>query len=84
MSDDRTPVTPDAVWPEDTEDPEALLVDWYVAEGAEVEEGESLCTIQVEKVDADVPAPAAGTVAEIAVQEDDVCTREDTLAWIES
>lgn len=84
MSGDRTPVTVDAVWPDDTEDEEAIVVDWFASEGADVTAGETLCTIQVEKVDIDVPAPTDGTLDEIAVDEDQVCGPGDTLAWIVS
>ncbi|UWG46845.1 Pyruvate/2-oxoglutarate dehydrogenase complex, dihydrolipoamide acyltransferase (E2) component [Halanaeroarchaeum sp. HSR-CO] len=83
MSGERTAVTPDAVWPEDTDEAEAVLVDWFVTEGASVTEGETLCTIQVEKVDIDVPAPADGTLVEIGISEDQVCAPGDTLGWIE-
>lgn len=83
MSGDRTPVTVDAVWPEETDENEAVLVDWFVGEGASVAEGDTLCTIQVEKVDIDVPAPTDGTLVDVEVSEDQVCAPGDTLAWIE-
>ncbi|MFW6265457.1 MAG: biotin/lipoyl-containing protein [Halanaeroarchaeum sp.] len=83
MSGDRTAVTPDAVWPEDSDENEAVLVDWFVGEGAPVVEGDTLCTIQVEKVDIDVPAPTDGTLVEVSVGEDQVCAPGDTLGWIE-
>ncbi|ALG81236.1 lipoyl domain-containing protein [Halanaeroarchaeum sulfurireducens] len=84
MSGDRTPVAVDDIWPEDTDPEEGVVVDWYVSEGASVEDGETLCTIQVEKVDIDVPAPVGGTLAEIVLHEEQVCGPGDTLAWIES
>jgi len=83
MSADRVPVEVDAVWPEDTEDDEGVVVDWFVREGRQVEEGDLLCEIQVEKVGVDVGAPAAGELVEIVVDEDGEFTRGDTLAWIE-
>lgn len=82
MSGDRIAVAVDAVWPAEAEEDEAVVVDWFVEEGASVDAGTTLCTIQVEKVDIDVPAPAAGTVDEIAVDEDGVCAPGDVLAWI--
>ncbi|MFB6069532.1 MAG: lipoyl domain-containing protein [Halanaeroarchaeum sp.] len=82
MSGDRVRVTVDEVWPEETDEEEAVVVDWFVSEGASVEAGATLCTVQVEKVDIDVPAPAGGTVDEIVVEEDGVCGPGDTLAWI--
>lgn len=72
-----------AVWPEDAEDvDEAVVANWFVREGATVEEGEPLCEIQIEKVSVDVPAPASGTLSEIQLRENDEFTRDDTLATI--
>ena len=74
-----------AVWPEDAEDvDEAVVANWFVREGATVEEGEPLCEIQIEKVSVDVPAPASGTLSEIHLRENDEFTRGDTLATIDS
>lgn len=83
MSDDRVPIPVDSVWPDETDEEEAVVVDWFVSEGASVEEGTTLCTIQVEKVDIDVPAPTAGTLVEIAVDEDGVCAPGDVLGWLQ-
>ena len=55
------------------------MITWFAREGREVSAGERLCEVQVEKVDVDVHAPAAGTLAEIARE-----GRGDALAWIES
>lgn len=83
MSGGRVAVEVDAVWPEEAEEDEGVVVDWYVREGAAVDEGETLCTIQVEKVSVDVPAPAAGTLAEIALGEDETFERGDALGYVE-
>lgn len=83
MSGDRIAVEVDAVWPDETEEDEGVVVDWYVGEGAMVEEGGTLCTIQVEKVSVDVPAPAAGTLVEIARREDDTFERGDVLGYVD-
>jgi len=83
MSEARVAVEVDAVWPADVDAEEGVVVDWFVREGARVEADETLCTIQVEKVDVDVPAPVAGEVVEIALAEDAELRRGDTLAWIE-
>jgi pyruvate/2-oxoglutarate dehydrogenase complex dihydrolipoamide acyltransferase (E2) component len=72
------------VWPEDQQDvEEGVVANWFVREGAAVDEGETVCEIQVEKVSVDVPAPATGEVAEILVGENDEFTRGDALARIE-
>ncbi|MFB6132483.1 MAG: biotin/lipoyl-containing protein [Halanaeroarchaeum sp.] len=82
MNEDRVAVTVDAVWPEDTDEEEAVVVDWFASKEDRIEEGATLCTIQVEKVDIDVPAPVAGVVDEIVVGEDEVCRPGETVAWI--
>jgi len=84
MSQERVAVEVAAVWPDDVEAEEGVVVDWFVREGRAVEEGETLCTIQVEKVSVDVPAPAAGDLAEVVVGEEEEFARGDTLAWIET
>jgi pyruvate/2-oxoglutarate dehydrogenase complex dihydrolipoamide acyltransferase (E2) component len=70
-------------WPEDTDSDEGVVVNWFVREGATVEEGADLCEVQVEKVSVDVHAPAAGTLDEIVCGEDDEFARGDTLAWLQ-
>jgi pyruvate/2-oxoglutarate dehydrogenase complex dihydrolipoamide acyltransferase (E2) component len=81
--DDRVAVPVDDAWPDDAEADEGVVINWFVREGQSVAEGDSLCEIQVEKVDADVLAPVDGVLAEIVSREDDEFGRGDTLAWIE-
>ena len=83
MSPDRVPVEADGIWPDDVDAEEGVVVDWYFGEGTAVDEGETLCTIQVEKVSVDVAAPTTGTLDEIVLVEDDEFDRGATLAWIE-
>ena len=83
MSDERVAVGIDELWPEDTGEDEGVVVDWFEREGASVEAGDLLCVFQVVKVNVDVESPVAGVLDEIVKEEDDVITREDTLAWIE-
>jgi 2-oxoglutarate dehydrogenase E2 component (dihydrolipoamide succinyltransferase) len=47
------------------------VVEWYVAVGDSVAAGESLCTIETEKVTVEVESPVAGTVAEIRAEVDE-------------
>lgn len=84
MSDEpeRAPVTLDE-WPDDADSDEGVVVNWFVREGATVEEADNLCEVQVEKVSIDVFAPVDGTLTEIVCEEDDEFTVGDTLAWIE-
>ncbi|ELZ78397.1 lipoyl domain-containing protein [Haloferax larsenii] len=71
------------VWPEDADDvTEAYLANWFVREGSAVDQGETLCEMQVEKVSIDVTAPVSGTVTEIVVGEGVDFDRGDVLARI--
>lgn len=73
-----------AVWPADSTDvEEGVLSNWFVREGASVEEGETICEIQVEKVSVDVPAPASGTLTDVLVGESEEFARGDALARID-
>jgi pyruvate dehydrogenase E2 component (dihydrolipoamide acetyltransferase) len=44
---------------------EALLISWTVAVGDALEEGAEVATISTDKVDVELPAPRAGSVAEL-------------------
>ncbi|ELZ81262.1 lipoyl-binding domain-containing protein [Haloferax gibbonsii ATCC 33959] len=71
-------------WPDDADDvAEGYLANWFVREGSAVDEGETLCEIQVEKVSIDVAAPTAGTVTEILVAEGGDFDRGDVLARVQ-
>lgn len=82
MTGDRVEIAVDDYWPDDTESDEGVVVNWFVREGAAVDEGEPLCELQVEKVSFDVEAPVAGELEEIRFGEDEEFSRGDTLAWI--
>ncbi|MBM3510120.1 MAG: dihydrolipoamide succinyltransferase, partial [Alphaproteobacteria bacterium] len=45
---------------------EATVGQWYKAVGDQVAQDETLCELETDKVTVEVPAPAAGTLAEIA------------------
>jgi pyruvate/2-oxoglutarate dehydrogenase complex dihydrolipoamide acyltransferase (E2) component len=81
-NEDRVAVTL-AEWPDDADSDEGVVVNWFTQAGASVEEGESLCEVQVEKVSVDVLAPADGTLVEVVCEEDDEFEQGDTLAWLE-
>lgn len=80
---DRLAVTTDEVWPDDAEEEEGVVTNWFTSEGGQIAEGDTLCEIQVEKVSVDVPAPVDGIVDEIVLEEDDEFERGDTLAILE-
>ncbi len=50
---------------------EGTVLEWHVAEGDLVEEGQTMVEVSTDKVDAEVPAPASGTVTKIYVQADE-------------
>ena len=50
---------------------EGTVLEWHVAEGDSVEEGQTMVEVSTDKVDAEVPAPASGTVTKIYVQVDE-------------
>src|SRR5215475_10377548 len=50
---------------------EGTVLEWHVSEGESVEEGQTMVEVSTDKVDAEVPAPAAGTVTKIMVQVDE-------------
>jgi len=50
---------------------EGTVLEWHVSEGDSVEEGQTMVEVSTDKVDAEVPAPAAGTVTAILVQADE-------------
>lgn len=81
--DDRVPVAASDAWPEDVEEEDGVVVNWFAREGRRVEDGEAICEIQVEKVSVDVPAPVDGELVAIERDEDDEIAREDVLAYID-
>ena len=45
---------------------EGTVLEWHVSEGDSVEEGQTMVEVSTDKVDAEVPAPASGTVTKIS------------------
>lgn len=83
MSGETVPVTADAVWPDDAADiEEGVVANWFVREGGQVEEGETIGEIQVEKVSVDLPAPTTGRVVELLVRANQPFERGEPLARI--
>jgi multifunctional 2-oxoglutarate metabolism enzyme len=62
---------------------EGTVLEWHVAEGDAVSEGDTLVEISTDKVDAEVPAPASGTVAKILVEADETIEVGKPLAEID-
>src|SRR5215211_2307102 len=61
---------------------EGTILEWHKQEGDPVSEDETIVEISTDKVDAEVPAPAAGTVAKVHVAEGDTVTVGALLAEI--
>ena len=61
---------------------EGTILEWHKAEGDAVEEGETIVEVSTDKVDAEVPAPAGGTVTKILKDVDDTVKVGETVAEI--
>jgi multifunctional 2-oxoglutarate metabolism enzyme len=59
---------------------EGTVLDWHVAEGQQVSEGDTVVEVSTDKVDAEVPAPASGTITKLLVQPDEVVKVGQLLA----
>jgi 2-oxoglutarate decarboxylase len=61
---------------------EGTVLEWHVSEGDSVEEGQTVVEVSTDKVDAEVPAPASGTITKLLVEVDDVIEVGKPLAEI--
>ena len=59
---------------------EGTVLEWHKQEGSEVAEGDTVVEVSTDKVDAEVPAPASGTITKLLVQPDDVVAVGQALA----
>src|SRR4051794_11642241 len=50
---------------------EGIVLEWHVAEGDFVHEGDTVVEVSTDKVDAEVPAPADGVITKLLVAVDD-------------
>lgn len=62
---------------------EGVLVTWFVAPGAMVREGDLVAEVQVEKVAAEVRAPAAGRIGSLLVEPGGVVRQGEAITAIE-
>lgn len=62
---------------------EGTISKWLVHEGDQVSEDQPLCEISTDKVDTEIPSPAAGTIAKIVAQEGETLPVGSVLATIE-
>src|SRR6478735_7259388 len=63
---------------------EGVVLEWHVAVGDHVNEGDTVVEVSTDKVDAEVPATASGTVTKLLVEPDDVVKVGQALAEIEA
>ncbi len=59
---------------------EGTVLEWHKQEGDAVSEGETVVEVSTDKIDAEVPAPASGTVTTILVQPDETVQVGQVLA----
>jgi 2-oxoglutarate dehydrogenase E1 component len=59
---------------------EGTILEWHKQEGDPVEEGETVVEVSTDKVDAEVPAPASGTISKIQAQVDETVKVGQVLA----
>lgn len=59
-----------------------VVVEWSVAVGDSVAEGESLCEVETEKVTVGVESPVAGTVVDIRAEVDEEIDAGAVIATI--
>ncbi|MFL5872424.1 MAG: multifunctional oxoglutarate decarboxylase/oxoglutarate dehydrogenase thiamine pyrophosphate-binding subunit/dihydrolipoyllysine-residue succinyltransferase subunit [Solirubrobacterales bacterium] len=63
---------------------EGIVLEWHVAEGDSVKEGDTVVEVSTDKVDAEVPAPADGVITKLIAQVDDEVPVGAPLAEMES
>lgn len=66
---------------ENDPDAEGVVSTWFVADGDEVQEGDLIAEVAVDKADMEIVAPQSGTVA-ILVTEDQAVTQNSPIATI--
>ena len=59
---------------------EGTVLEWHVEEGQQVSEGDTVVEVSTDKVDAEVPAPASGTITKLLAAPDDTVQVGQALA----
>ena len=62
---------------------EGIVLEWHVAEGDFVNEGDTVVEVSTDKVDAEVPAPASGVITKLVAQVDEEVPVGSPLAEME-
>src|SRR5690625_4754984 len=63
---------------------EGEIVKWFIKEGDEIKEDDSLCEVQNDKAVVEIPSPVEGTVKKIYVEEGTVAIVGDTIVSIDA
>ncbi|HEX5525716.1 MAG TPA: multifunctional oxoglutarate decarboxylase/oxoglutarate dehydrogenase thiamine pyrophosphate-binding subunit/dihydrolipoyllysine-residue succinyltransferase subunit [Solirubrobacterales bacterium] len=63
---------------------EGIVLEWHVAEGDAVSEGDTIVEVSTDKVDAEVPAPMDGVITKLVAQVDDEVPVGAPLAEMEA
>src|SRR5690349_24424169 len=63
---------------------EGIVLEWHVAEGDAVSEGDTVVEVSTDKVDAEVPAPADGVITKLIAAVDDEVPVGAALAEMET
>ena len=63
---------------------EGIVLEWHVADGDTVNEGDTVVEVSTDKVDAEVPAPAGGMITKLLVEVDDEVPVGAPLAEMEA
>src|SRR3954451_11233262 len=63
---------------------EGIVLEWHVAEGDTVSEGDTVVEISTDKIDAEVPAPADGVITKLLAAVDDEVKVGQALAEMEA
>lgn len=62
---------------------EGRLLKWFYQEGEKVKEGETLCLVETDKVNAEIPSPVSGVLTKQGVQVGETIHVGETLVLIE-
>ena len=62
---------------------EGVILKWLFKEGDKVEEGETLCIVETDKVNAEIPAPESGILKKRGAEVGETITVGETLALID-
>src|ERR1700709_2244957 len=63
---------------------EGIVLEWHVAEGDFVNEGDTVVEVSTDKVDAEVPAPTSGVITKLIAAVDDEVPVGAPLAEVEA